>query len=125
MLVLAPLYSAIDFGETLGRLGIAAASLNVAQSACALDVRPAPRGVEFQLPQIVVDHRFDQLVSCQHALAAHPRGFRLSLRPSRIARAVAIASHGIRTARPFTRPWCKSCRASFAALNLYSRVCSF
>src|SRR5271156_1091379 len=125
MLFLEPIDAAIDLRETPGQLGVAATAFNVAQSARALDVRPAPSAIKFQLPQIVVDHRFDQFVPRQHALAGRSRGFRLSLRPSRIARAVAVVSHGIRTARPLMRPWCKSCKASFAALNLYSRVYSF
>ena len=38
MLVLELLYAAIDLGEPLGRFGVVAAALNVAQSARALDV---------------------------------------------------------------------------------------
>ena len=72
MLLLKLGYAAINFGEPLGRLGVAPAAFNIPQSAGALDVGSAPRAVELKLPQIVVDHRFDQFVPCQHALAGRP-----------------------------------------------------
>jgi len=124
MLVLELLYAAIDLCEPLGRFGVVAPALNVAQSARALDVGAAPRAIKFELPQIVVDHRFNQFVPRQHTLAGRPRSFGLPLGPSCIATAIAVTRHGRRTARPLMRPWCRSCKASFAALSLYSRVCS-
>ena len=72
MLVLELLYAAIDLGEPLGRFGVVAAPLNVTQSARAFDVGSATRAIKFELPQIVIDHRFNQFVPGQHTLAGRP-----------------------------------------------------
>jgi hypothetical protein len=94
----------IDLGEPIGRLGIVTAAVYVAQSARALDVDTSPRTLEFQLSHIVIDHGLNELVPCQHAFASGLRSVAVPLGPSRIAWLIAIVRHGIRTARPLTRP---------------------
>src|SRR6202044_4154953 len=105
---LEPLYATIDPREPLGRLGVVTAALDVAQSPRALDLGAAPRAVKLELPQVIVDHRFDKFGPGQHALAGRLRSVGLPFGPSCNATAIAISRHGISTSPPLMRPWCRS-----------------
>lgn len=87
--------------------------------ALSFNLSPAARRFILQLELVVVNHAFDKLVPSNHLLPC-----RLDDGGLFCSQFLALLTciHGINTARPWILPSCRSCKAVFASLNLYSRV---
>lgn len=113
---------------------------HIAAGAFELDFCTAAGTLVFQLHFIVPNHAFDQLVPREHPFPSALQLGGLLCRNLRSAPAGVCHSHysgsmfrteaehlvknfyGIRTARPWMRPLCRSWSASLAWLSLYSLV---